>query len=77
VDAGLAAASVGDRPKGMLIQFALEPLMAVMEDRDADLIRTYGNRSYAKQMARKVAGAAVTVALSLPWPAKARSRSPP
>jgi len=50
VDAGLAAASVGDRPKGMLIHFALEPLMAVMQDRDADLIRIYGNRYWRREI---------------------------
>lgn len=58
VDAGLAAASVGDRPKGMLIQFALEPLMAVMEDRDADLIRTYGNRYWRREIIKDPAMAA-------------------
>jgi hypothetical protein len=52
VDARLAAASVGDRPKGMLIQFAMEPLMAVIEDRDADLIRAYGNRYWRRKSSR-------------------------
>jgi hypothetical protein len=58
VDAGLAAASVGNRPKGILIQFALEPLIAVMEDRDADLIRTYGDRYWRREIIEDPAMAA-------------------
>jgi hypothetical protein len=41
-DAGLAAASIGDRPRSTWIQYALEPLRAVLENRDRDFIRTHG-----------------------------------
>lgn len=58
VDAGLATASAGDSPKGILIHFALEPLMAVMQDRDADLIRTYGNRYWRREILKDPAMAA-------------------
>ena len=50
VDAGLAVASAGDRPYGMLIQFALEPITALLEDRDADLIRIYGKRYWRREI---------------------------
>jgi hypothetical protein len=58
VDAGLAAASADDRPKGILIHFALEPLMAVMQDRDADSIRIYGNRYWRREIIKDPAMAA-------------------
>lgn len=57
-DAGLAAASGDDRPQGRLIQFALEPLAAVLEDRDTDLIRTYGQRHWRREIVKDPAMAA-------------------
>jgi hypothetical protein len=42
VDAGLLAASAEGRPKPIVIQYALEPLVAFMQNRDAGVIRVYG-----------------------------------
>jgi len=58
VDAGLAAALGDDRPQGHLIQFALEPLIAVLEDQDTDLIRIYGQRYWRRQIIKDPAVAA-------------------
>jgi hypothetical protein len=49
-DAGLAAASVGDRPKSIWVQYALEPLTAVAENRDRDIIRTNGRRYWEHEV---------------------------
>jgi hypothetical protein len=57
-DAGLAAASVNDRPKPMLIHFALEPLIALMQDRDVNLIRRYGDDHWSREIIRDPAMAA-------------------
>jgi hypothetical protein len=50
VNAGLAAASVGDRPRSGSIEFALEPLIAMMENRDVDVIRTYGDDYWSREI---------------------------
>jgi hypothetical protein len=52
VDAGLAASSGDDRPQGRLIQFALEPLLAVLEDQDTELIRSYGQRHWRREISK-------------------------
>lgn len=49
-DAGLAAASPGGRPKPVLIEYALEPLMAVAEDRDANVIRVRGHEYWSREV---------------------------
>jgi len=49
-DAGLAAASVDSRPKPISIQYALEPLMAFMQNRDAGTIRIYGDNHWSKEI---------------------------
>jgi hypothetical protein len=49
-DAGLAAASVGDRPKSIWVQYALEPLTAVAENRDREIIRTNGRRYWEHEV---------------------------
>jgi hypothetical protein len=51
-DTGLILAMGGDRPKGLLIQFVLEPLAAVLEDRDADIFRTYGGRYWRREVVK-------------------------
>lgn len=56
--AALAAASTGDRPKPVLIQYALEPLMAFMEDRDADMIRQRGDAYWSEEIVKDPAMAA-------------------
>jgi hypothetical protein len=43
-DAGLAAASVDSRPKSIWVQYALEPLAAVLENRDRNIIRMRGSK---------------------------------
>lgn len=43
-DAGLAAASVDSRPKSIWVQYALEPLVVVLENRDRDIIRIRGSK---------------------------------
>lgn len=50
VDGGLAAVSADDRPQGIWIEFALEPLVAVLQDRDTDLIRIYGSRYWRREI---------------------------
>ena len=50
VDAGLAAASAEGRPKPIVIEYALEPLVAFMENRDADMIRVYGKNRWRAQI---------------------------
>ena len=50
VDAGLEAASTEGRPKPIVIQYALEPLVAFMENRDAGIIRIYGNNHWSAQI---------------------------
>lgn len=50
VNAGLAAASIGDRPRSGAIEFALEPLTAMMENRDVDVIRTYGDDYWSREI---------------------------
>jgi hypothetical protein len=54
----LAAASTDDRPKPVLIQYALEPLMAFMEDRDADMIRLRGDAYWSEEIVKDPAMAA-------------------
>ena len=49
-DAGLAAASVDSRPKSIWIQYALEPLAAVLENRDRDIIRMHGNKYWELEL---------------------------
>lgn len=49
-DAGLAAASVGDRPKSIWVQYALEPLAAALGNRDRDIIRTHGSRYWEHEV---------------------------
>jgi hypothetical protein len=51
-DAGLAAASADDHPRSMWIDYALEPLIAVMENRDADVIRMYGDKYWSREILR-------------------------
>ncbi len=58
VNAGLAAASVGDRPRSGSIEFALEPLTAMMENRDVDVIRTYGDDYWSREIIKDPAMAA-------------------
>lgn len=48
--AALASASTADPPKPILIQYALEPLMVYMEDRDAEIIRQRGNRYWSEEI---------------------------
>jgi len=50
VDTGLVAASVEGRPKPIVIQYALEPLAAFMQNRDADMIRVYGMNHWSIQI---------------------------
>jgi hypothetical protein len=50
VDAGLVAASAEERPKPIAIEYALEPLVAFMENRDADTIRVYGRNRWNVQI---------------------------
>jgi len=50
VDAGLEAASTEGRPKPIVIQYALEPLVAFMQNRDAGTIRIYGNNHWSVQI---------------------------
>lgn len=59
-DAGLAAASIGDRPKSIWLQYALEPLAAVAENRDKDIIRTRGSRYWEHEV---LTDPAITAAL--------------
>ena len=54
----LAAASTDDRPKPVLIQYALEPIMAFMEDRDADVIRQRGDAYWSEEIVKDPAMAA-------------------
>jgi hypothetical protein len=54
-DTGLILASGGDRPKGMLIEFALEPISAVLEDRATDIFRTYGGRYWRREVVKDAA----------------------
>jgi hypothetical protein len=49
-DGGLAAASVGDSPKSELIYYALEPLICSLENRDIEVIRTYGNGYWSREI---------------------------
>jgi hypothetical protein len=49
-DAGLAAASTNVRPKPIWIQYALEPQMASMQARDADVIRTHGEDYWSRSV---------------------------
>ena len=49
-DAGLAAASVGDRPESVWIEYALEPLAAVLENRDREIIRAHGMRYWEQEV---------------------------
>lgn len=49
-DAGLAAASANDHPNPRLIHSALEPLIVWTEDRDADVIRTYGDNYWDREI---------------------------
>jgi hypothetical protein len=49
-DGGLAAASVGDSPKSELIYYALEPLICSLESRDIEVIRTYGNGYWSREI---------------------------
>jgi hypothetical protein len=49
-DAGLAAASANDRPNPRLIHSALEPLIAWTEDRDSEIIRTYGDNHWDREI---------------------------
>ena len=58
VNAGLAAASVGDRPRSGSIEFALEPLTAMMENRDVDVIRTFGDDYWSREIIKDPAMAA-------------------
>ena len=50
VNAGLVAASAEERPKPIAIEYALEPLVAFMENRDADTIRVYGRNHWNVQI---------------------------
>jgi len=50
VDAGLEAASAEGRPKPIVIEYALEPLVAFMQNRDAGMIRVYGNNHWSVQI---------------------------
>ena len=50
VNAGLVAASTEERPKPIAIEYALEPLVAFMESRDADTIRVYGRNRWNVQI---------------------------
>ena len=50
VNAGLVAASAKERPKPIAIEYALEPLVAFMENRDADTIRVYGRNHWNVQI---------------------------
>src|SRR5690348_12937237 len=58
VDAGLAVASAADRPRGILIHFALEPLTAVLEDRGTEIFRTFGRRYWSREIINDPAMAA-------------------
>jgi hypothetical protein len=49
-DGGLAAASVSDSPKSELIYYALEPLICSLESRDVEVIRTYGNGYWGREI---------------------------
>jgi len=49
-DGGLAAASVSDSPKSELIYYALEPLICSLESRDVEIIRTYGNGYWSREI---------------------------
>lgn len=49
-DAGLAAASVDDRPKSIWVQYALEPLAAVLENRDRDIFRIRGSEYWEHEI---------------------------
>jgi hypothetical protein len=49
-DAGLAAASVDGRPKSIWVQYALEPLAAVLENRDKDIIRVHGSKYWEHEV---------------------------
>lgn len=51
-DGGLAAASVGDSPKSELIYYALEPLICSLEGRDIEVIRTYGNGYWSREIVK-------------------------
>jgi hypothetical protein len=46
-DAGLAAASVDLRPDPIWIQFALEPLMSSLQNRDVEVLRARGEDHWA------------------------------
>jgi hypothetical protein len=48
----LAAASTDEPPKPVLIQYALEPLTAFMEDRDADMIRQRGDAYWSEEIVK-------------------------
>jgi hypothetical protein len=56
--AALAAASTDDSPKPIVIQYALEPMMAFMEDRDADIIRQRGDTYWNEEIIKDPAMAA-------------------
>jgi len=49
-DAGLAAASPGNGPKSIWIQYTIEPLMITMEIRDAEIIRLNGTDSWGRHL---------------------------
>ena len=49
-DAGLASASVSDHPDPRLIHSALEPLIVWAEGRDYDVIRTYGDDHWDREI---------------------------
>lgn len=49
-DAGLAAASVNDQPDPRLIHSALEPLIVWAEGRDYEVIRTYGDDYWDREI---------------------------
>jgi hypothetical protein len=49
-DAGLAAASVDGRPKSIWVQYALEPLAAVLENRDKDIVRIHGSKYWEHEV---------------------------
>jgi hypothetical protein len=50
VNAGLEAASAEGRPKPIVIEYALEPLVAFMQNRDAGVIRVYGKNHWSVQI---------------------------
>jgi hypothetical protein len=49
-DAGLAAASTDSRPKSIWVQYTLEPLAAVLENRDRDIIRMHGSTYWGHEV---------------------------